>query len=879
MSVASNTAECRHYDKNLVRSSLAGHWIECLTDLTGATPDQLQTKAGACWVCRDGDDRYSADSDINQTGGAFCGKCGGGGDGFALLAKFRGKGRAGPEEFNAVGRWAVERNLACSSALISGNKPENTAASQRKPATGNGHPSKGQEGWKRKLSSLMLGRGDSTGRRKEYLRRWAQTRKVCDVDLLVRSQVRVALHFLSPINRYDSSKCIVFVFRTSKGNITGYQARKLTGNEFLHPQKSKPPEKSLSAKGSRNGWFSLLDLKDLLAADTVVFCEGPPDVVALQSLLPRDTVAVTNMAGAGGWPKNDVAWLNGKKAIFAYDQDEAGSNGASKFGRALTGIAHEVRIVDLPFQDESKPGKDVSDWLSQGYGWKELKKLIDKAEPLRDDVTGLNKPDPPQAYAQFQSPSVEEKASTTHIPVSTPERTFEGLDATDLGNAEFFSRMFNDRLLYCHSWRTWLVWDGSRWSPDKTESVTRLAKEAAIETYSQAVKSGSDSNIAVSTSLSGKARLTAMVELARSNLAVAVDKLDQNEFLLNCANGTVDVRTGELTEHQQHQFITKVCPTEYHADAYSTEWTDFLTSIFVGEDGQPDSELLNFVQRFFGYCLTASVREQVLPVFWGVGSNGKSTLLNAFLQTIGTDYSIQAAPELLMSRTNDRHPTERADLCGKRFVSSVETDDGARLAESTVKILTGGENIRARKMKQDFWEFAPTHKLVLCTNHRPEIRGTDHAIWRRMLLVPFLRKFTEDEKDPDLPSRLRDAREAVLAWAVQGAIQWSKEGLNPPGLVRAETKKYRDTEDVLGRFHDECCEVAANDTIKFADLYKKFEEWAEEGGQTALSKKAVGTWLSEKYEGFTANGKRYRGLTLKEFVERDDDLTEGISGK
>ena len=201
---------------------------------------------------------------------------------------------------------------------------------------------------------------------------------------------------------------------------------------------------------------------------------------------------------------------------------------------------------------------------------------------------------------------------------------------------------------------------------------------------------------------------------------------------MNCANGTLDLRTGKLRQHDQADYIAKVCPVAFDASATCPTWRKFLAEIFNGSEA-----LVEYSQRLVGYWLTGLTTEHVLPVAWGSGANGKSTWINALFDVMGADYSGKANRDLLLAIKGDRHPTALAGLHGKRFVVCTETSEGARLDEALVKEMTGGDAITARRMREDFWTFAPTHKIALVTNHKPTVRGTDHAIWRRLRLIPF----------------------------------------------------------------------------------------------------------------------------------------------
>ena len=249
----------------------------------------------------------------------------------------------------------------------------------------------------------------------------------------------------------------------------------------------------------------------------------------------------------------------------------------------------------------------------------------------------------------------------------------------------------------------------------------------------------------------GATGIRAMIKLAQSEPGISASpkEFDQDPFLLNCANGTIDLRTGEVRTHNPEDLITKLCPTEFDSNATSYNWGRFQKDVSVG-----DCELIEFKQRLYGYLSTASTREQILPIFYGDGANGKSTELEAVAGALGSDYCGPAAKNLLMSKRHNAHPTELADLHGKRLVIVQETNEDRAFDESVVKSLTGGDSINARRCHEDFWAFKPTHKFVLCTNHLPQVRGTDHAIWRRLMPVPFAATFDGDRRDMTMPDKL-----------------------------------------------------------------------------------------------------------------------------
>lgn len=372
-------------------------------------------------------------------------------------------------------------------------------------------------------------------------------------------------------------------------------------------------------------------------------------------------------------------------------------------------------------------------------------------------------------------------------------------------------------------------------------------------------------------------RINALLDLAQSEpgIPVLADDLDRDPWLLNCPNGTLDLRSGHLREHRPEDLLTKLCPTVYQAQASCPTWERFLATVFE------DEALIAFVQRLFGYCLTGDVREQILPIFWGPGANGKTTLLTTVQEVLGSDYALTANEDLLVKRRGERHPTEVAQLFKIRLVVAEETEEGAALNEKRVKALTGGGRLRGRGMRQDFWEFASTHKVILVTNHKPTIRGRDPAIWRRLRLVPFEKVFwnpdeapaqgqglpPELKQDKDLPQKLAAEREGTLAWMVRGCLDWQRQGLTAPAKVMEATKAYREAEDVVAQFLQECCHLGSPDyRIRAGALYEAFKGWLARSGQEEMSHRTFGEDVGSR-PGITkkqSNGTWYHGIILRQ---------------
>jgi putative DNA primase/helicase len=433
------------------------------------------------------------------------------------------------------------------------------------------------------------------------------------------------------------------------------------------------------------------------------------------------------------------------------------------------------------------------------------------------------------------------------LPGQQPLSQDEGGDPkdTDCGNARRLVARHGAALRHCHPWRSWLVWDGRRWRPDDTAEATRRAKETIDFLFRQAeaevaeVRKQLEAGQGDEAELKGRLasatrrlkfclksqaaqRVNAMLDMARSEPGVPIlpAEMDVNPRLLNVENGTIDLRTGELRPHRQEDLITKLAPVVYDPDAHCPLWERCLSRWMDGNKG-----LTDYLRRVAGYWLTGDVSEQCLWFFHGAGANGKSTFLLALLSLLG-DYGMQAVADLLMTKKHEAHPTERADLFGKRLVATIETEEGKRLAEALMKQLTGGDKVRARKMRQDFFEFSPTHKIVLAANHKPQVRGTDHAAWRRIKLVPFVVTIPDHEKDKQLADRLKAESSGVLAWAVAGCLDWYRHGMQEPDEVRQATEAYRREQDVICTFITECCHCQAEARVKVSALYEAYGRWS-----------------------------------------------------
>lgn len=408
---------------------------------------------------------------------------------------------------------------------------------------------------------------------------------------------------------------------------------------------------------------------------------------------------------------------------------------------------------------------------------------------------------------------------------------------TDLGNAERLVAAHGRDIRYVPG-VGWLVWDGRRWARDDTGALIRIAKLTARAILHDAANCEDDDErkriLSWARSSESEARLKAMVNLAATEKPVIVraGQLDADPWLLNVQNGTINLETGELRLHLRDDLITKLAPVTYEPDARSSRWEQFLKRVTGG-----DQELLGFVQRLAGYTITGRTDEEILAFPHGPGATGKSTTVEAIKSVLG-DYGATADFETFLVRRGDAGVrNDIARLAGTRLVISVEVDDGKRLAEGLLKQVTGGDTVTARYLYTEAFEFIPQFTLWLVANARPRVHADDDALWRRILQIPFIVVIPPEERDPELKRALRtDPTEqtAILAWLVQGCLDWQQRGLDVPDRVRDYTNEYRAENDALAEWINDECQLEPNSWTSARDLRASYEHWCTQSGTKPL---------------------------------------------
>lgn len=445
------------------------------------------------------------------------------------------------------------------------------------------------------------------------------------------------------------------------------------------------------------------------------------------------------------------------------------------------------------------------------------------------------------------------------------------MSLTELGNSNRFVEEHKQDIFYCVDIGNWFSWDGSKWVFDNTGEIVRKAKQTILSLAKEAdgeldeKKRGLLYRHAIKSQK--RSAIFNLIELAKANVSIlrTINDLDRDPLFLNCLNGTIDLRTGTIRQHEKEDLITKQIPITFDPAARNDRWTQFVFEIMDG-----DIEMVNFLQKALGYSITALTNEQVMFVLYGKGSNGKSVLFQIIRKLLGSDYYKQAQGKsiTLQSINNNAASGDIARLAGNRIVSISETDEETRLNEGLVKQLTGSDTITARYLYKGEFEFTPQFKIWLATNYPPNITGTDDGIWRRIVLIPFKRSFTKEKGNIDyqLMDKLEAELPGILNWVIEGCIRWQSEGLNVPSKILEATQQYRSDMDTVEQFISESCIVEKDANTRLADLYRVYRDWSSENGEQSstnrmFAKRLVGKGYA-KGRG-TANQVVISGLKLK----------------
>lgn len=632
--------------------------------------------------------------------------------------------------------------------------------------------------------------------------------------------------------------------------------------------------------GVRRVIYRLPEVLEAVKNGTTVFVvEGEKDV---ETLFEWGLVATTSPMGAGKWQDEYSRYLCGADVVIIPDNDDPGRKHAEKVARSLYGIARSVKIIKLPVWREHE---DVTDWKERYGGTKELLMEIVNGTPeyvpskpkqvmpkIPDEIPegernntlaslagrlrirGLGEEEILQRLLtenrlRCKPPLPEEEVRTIAKSISR----YEVLPPLphpkkEAEQAEELAKIWQGKYKYATHVGKWMKWTGKNWESVIDQQVIKEASQTLRQHYASMVLNEVNEErtrmlaalIEISCKYSSVKNILAFLQ-GTKGFCITPEEWDRDPWLLNVNNGTIDLRTGQIHPHNPEDLCTQLAPVDYDPTAVGDAWERHIRYFL------PNDNIRRQVQRDLGMALVGTPLKESLPIWYGQGANGKSTTARVIQYVLGT-YVGRAAPNLLIQRRHEHHPTELADLKGKRIVFSVEIGNGDRLDEAKVKDITGGDRIKARYMRQDFFEFDQTWTIFLLCNHKPIITGVDKGIWRRIKLIPWTVSIPENQQKPQdmIISELLKESPAILRWLLEGLADWQRDNYWTAEEVLWATQEYRGEQDRLAGFLSDCCELKQYASVGVAELYDAYCEWCKETDEEPLTKKTFGTYLKDR---------------------------------
>jgi len=580
----------------------------------------------------------------------------------------------------------------------------------------------------------------------------------------------------------------------------------------------------------------LFNQPGMAGCGAVILVEGEKSA---QALIDNGICATTAMHGANApIDKTDWSPLAAKAVLIWPDNDAPGMHYAQAAAQAaLQAGAASCEILMPP--------------ANRPQGWDAADALAEQVQPLSPDTPAFDVIGFLNAGGRLQ---VRAEHTGADVDLDLPDAPDVVSWGTEDGLAAAFTRRFGKDWRYVAAWGRWLTWTGRRWNEDIVLYVQHLVRgicrSAAAKADSPRLKAR----------LASASTISAVERIARSDPkhASTVEEWDGDIWLLNSVGGVVNLKTGAMRAHDSQDRMTKI--TTATPSGQCPLWLSFLDQV-TGND----KELQAYLQRVVGYCLTGSTQEHALFFLYGTGSNGKSVFVNTLVTILG-DYAANAPMETFMDNRSDRHPTDLAGLRGARVVTATETEQGRRWNESRIKEITGGDRITARFMHKDNFTYPPTFKVLMSGNHKPAIRNVDEAMRRRMHLIPFEVTIPREKRDRQLQDKLLKERDGILAWALEGCLQWQRTGLLPPKSVQDATSEYFEGEDAMGRWIEERCVMSANAKSLTAELFNDWKQWADGAGEFVGSQRRFADLLItrgiEKWRN-SVGLRGFRGIGLK----------------
>jgi putative DNA primase/helicase len=560
----------------------------------------------------------------------------------------------------------------------------------------------------------------------------------------------------------------------------------------------------------------------------VIFCEGEKDVHNVEAKL--NLTATTSPLGANAWKDEYADSLAGIEVVILPDNDEVGRKYAETVANSIYNKARSVKVINLPISEK----EDVSDWIEEGGSSEELLKMISEAEEWSLNNNALVK-----VQNELKDNVIE--GTCSDYLMTAP--------LTDTGNAECFLMEYGNKFIFNKTNQEWYQWNGVIWSEDKINAVDdailkviRSRQNVTLEIpdyedFNKKLKS--ISYMIRCEDIAKRKNIKEAVELL-PQFITTIEQYDKDLFLAATQNGTLDLRNGSFRDSKQEDFLTLQFGTKYNADADCPRWKRFLREIF-----NDDEEMIDFIQRIAGYCLTGDISEQVMFILYGFGKNGKSVFLSVLGALLG-DYAGTASFKTFDADKQSEQSNDLAMLKGKRFVSMCESAADRRLNEPLIKQVTGGDEITCRFLRKEFFSYTPQFKLFLATNHKPVITQSDFGIWRRIVLIPFEQNF-DGREDTGLKQELLSELPGILNWAIEGLKKWHKEGLkNRPQAVIEATAKYKKDSDTIGQWLEANMIENPNSEIQSSEAYNNYKDWATENGHYPVGNRNFKSYLEER---------------------------------
>ena len=602
-------------------------------------------------------------------------------------------------------------------------------------------------------------------------------------------------------------------YKTLEGAVWGYAARYeivrdgVTKKAVLQWTYGKSADETTARWACKH--FSrlrpLYGLEHLYQPDKqVLIVEGEKTVEAARVLFPT-MVVVTWPGGASAAKYADWAPLTERECVMLPDADPEGKAAGLWICDHLDTLGCSVRMI-TPEPSRAK-GWDMADALADQWG--------------------------PTEAVRWAKANI-----TEHVPTTTPANAPAEVIATppspfsEDALAQRFAELHHENMRYVKVWGSWIIWRDHRWAKDERDEVHEAVRTLLCEAVNW------EAGVLMPESGRRKINTLHMVRavgcFAGFNPAIAatVDQWDADPWLLATPAGTIDLRTGGLRLSRREDYQLQ-CTTVAPSDGACPVWNKFLDEV-TGHDG----ELITYLQRLMGYSLTGLTVEQTLAFFYGTGGNGKGVFLSTVRAILGNYATVAPMATFTESKT-ERHPTDVAGLQGVRLVMAQETEEGRRWAESLIKSMTGGDPIKARFMRQDYFEFIPKFKLVFAGNHKPALRSVDEAMRRRMHIVPWTVTIAAEQRDPLLCEKLKVEYPAILQWMIDGCLAWQQRGLAAPAQVIAATEDYMQAEDALAEWLEQQCILAPEQSVSSQDIYQNYVTWCEQTHEFSWSHKRL----------------------------------------